>query len=122
VISDDFEILPQVSIMINDTVEVGRTDANGYFLIDIPISEKKIRFVFIGVESTNIELVDKCEKIEVVMMRSGTDDFMTLKRAEKKRKKRYKKLPEIHKQAFEKGIFKTESPCYNREFEPFYLD
>ena len=121
VISDDFEILPQVSIMVNDTVEVGRTDANGYFLIDIPISEKKITFVFIGVESTNIELVDKCDNIEVVMMSIYTYDFMTLKRAEKKRKKRYKKLPEIHKQAFEKSIFETEYACYNRKFESFYL-
>lgn len=121
VISDDFEILPQVSIMINDTIEVGRTDANGFFLIDIPISKKKLTFVFIGVESTNIELVGKCDNIEVVMMSIYTYDFMTLKRAERKRKKRYKKLPEIHKQAFEKSIFETESTCYNRKFESFYL-
>jgi hypothetical protein len=121
VISDDFEILPQVSIMINDTVEVGRTDANGFFLIGIPISKKKITFVFIGVESTTIELVDKCDNIEVVMMSIYTYDFMTLKGAERMRKKRYKKLPEIHKQAFEKSIFETEYACYNREFESFYL-
>lgn len=121
VISEDFEILPGVSIMINDTVEVGRTDLKGFFQIDIPISEKKIIFVFVGMESTTIELVDKCDKIEVVMMSIHSYDFMTLKRAERKRKKRYKKLPEIHKQAFEKGIFETEYACYNREFESFYL-
>ncbi len=121
VISEDFEILPQVSIMINDTVEVGRTDANGFFLIDVPISEKKITFVFVGMESTTIELVDKCDKIEVVMMSIYTYDFMTLKRAERMREKRYKKLPEIHKQAFEKSIFETECACYIREFESFYL-
>ena len=121
VISEYFEILPAVSIMINDTVEVGRTDINGFFQIDIPISEKKILFVFVGMEPTTIELVDTCDKIEVVMMADYIYDFITLKRAERKRKKRYKKLPEIHKQAFEKGIFETEHACYNREFEPFYL-
>ncbi len=121
VISDHFEILIGVSIMINDTVEVGRTDINGFFQIGIPVSEKKILFMFVGVDPTTIELVDKCDKNEVVMMCSGTDDFITLKRAERKRKKRYKKLPEIHKLAFEKGIFETEHACYNREFEPFYL-
>ncbi len=121
VISEFFETMPGVSIMINDTVEVGRTDLNGFFQIDIPVSEKKILFGSVGLDPTTIELVDKCDKIEVVMMLSSTYDFITLKRAERKSKKRYKKLPEIHKQAFEKGIFETEYACYNREFESFYL-
>ncbi len=122
VISDDLETVPGVFIMINDTVEVGRTNMNGFFQIDIPVSGEKILFMFVGLDQATLELVDTCDKIEVVMMRSGTDDFITLKRAERKRKKRYKKLPEIHKQAFEKGIFETEYACYNREFESFYLE
>ena len=121
VISDYFDIMTGVSIMINDTVEVGRTDINGFFQIDIPISEKKILFMFVGLDPTTIELVDKCDKIEVVMMYSSTYDFITLKRAERKREKRFKMLPEIHKQAFEKGIFETEYACYNRAFESLYL-
>jgi hypothetical protein len=76
----------------------------------------------VGVDPTTIELVDKCDKIEVVMMLTGTYDFITLKRAERKRKKGYKKLPEIHRHAFEKGLFETEYACYNREFEPYFLD
>ena len=72
-------------------------------------------------DPTTIELVDTCEKIEVIMMLSSTYDFITLKRADRKRKKRFKQIPEIHKQAFEKGIFETEYACYKREFEPFYL-
>ena len=83
--------------------------------------EEKILFRFIGLEPTTIELVETCDNIEVVMMYSYTYDFITLKRVDRKRKKRYKKLPEIHKQAFEKGLFKTECPCYEREFESFYL-
>jgi len=121
VISDQFDILIGVSILINDTVEVGRTDLDGFFQLDIPVSEKQILFKDVGLEPTIIELVDECDKIEVVIMLSSTYDFITLKRVDRKRKKRYKKLPEIHKQAFEKGIFKTESACYKREFESFYL-
>jgi hypothetical protein len=34
--------------------------------------------------------------------------------------KRFKKLPELHKEAFEKGIFKTDKACYTREFIPDY--
>jgi hypothetical protein len=119
VIAEDFEILPGVSIMIYDTVEVGRTDLNGFFQIDIPIFEKKILFVFVGMEPTAIELVDECDKIEVVMMRSRIYDFMSLRRVERKRKKRFNNLPEIHKQAFKKGIFETQEGCYIREFESY---
>jgi hypothetical protein len=121
VISEDLETLPQISIIIKDTIEIGRTDVNGFFRIDIPVSEKRILFGFSGLEETTIELVDKCDKVEIVMMYIHTYDFITLKRAERKRKRRYKKLPDIHKQAFDKGVFETESVCYNREFKPFYL-
>lgn len=120
VIDDNLETLPYVSIMINDTVEVGRTDLDGFFQIDIPVSVKKISFGSVGLDPTSIEFVDKCDKIEVVLMLSSSYDFITLKQADRKREKRFKKLPGLHKQAFEKGIFETEYACYNREFEPFY--
>ncbi len=122
VITEFFETAPGMLIIINDTVIVGKTDLNGFFQIDIPISVKKILIWSLGLEQATIELVDKCDEVEVVMMLSSTNDFMTLGHAERKRKKRYKKLPEIHKQAFEKGIFKTECACYIRKFESFYIE
>ena len=79
VIAEDFETLPEVSIMIKDTVEVGSTDLDGFFQLDIPVSEEKILFRFIGLEPTTIELVETCDNIEVVMMYSYTYDFITLK-------------------------------------------
>ena len=120
VISDFFEIMPEVSIMINDTVNVGRTDLNGFFQIDIPVSAKKILFRAVGLDPATIELVDKCDEVEVVMMSSGTYDFLTLKKVDRLRMKRFKKLPELHKEAFEKGIFKTVSASYTQEFIPNY--
>ena len=122
VIDDNMETLPYVPIVINDTVEVGRTDLDGFFQIEIPATVKRISFKYVGVDPTTIELEEKCDKIEVVMMLTGTNDFMTLKRAERKRKKRYKELPEIHRQAFENGIFETENPCYCREFQTYFSD
>jgi hypothetical protein len=121
VISDEFETIPGVSIMINDTVDVGRTDLNGFFHIDIPVSVEKILFRTVGLDPATIELVDKCDKIEVVMMYSYTYDFITLKHADRKREKRYRKLNEIHKLAFEKGIFETDNACYIRKFESYFL-
>lgn len=41
VVDDHLETLPYISIVINDTVKVGKTDLNGFFQIDIPISVKK---------------------------------------------------------------------------------
>jgi hypothetical protein len=118
VVDDNLEILPSVSIMINDTVEVGRTDLKGFFQIDIPVAQKKIVFMFLGVEPAIIELVDTCDDVEVVMMMSGTYDFMTPKKVDRLRIKRFKKLPELHKEAFEKGLFKTDKPCYTQKFKP----
>jgi hypothetical protein len=120
VISDDLESMPFVSIMFNDTVKVGKTDLNGFFQVDIPNSEKKLLFGSVGLDPATIELGDNCDEVEVVMMLSGTYDFITLKKVDRLRMKRFKKLPELHKEAFEKGIFKTEYACYNYEFESHY--
>jgi hypothetical protein len=120
VTDDNLETLPNVLIMINDTIQVGRTDLEGFFQIDIPISVKKILFWDLGVDPATIELVDKCDEVELVMMLSCTCDFMTLKKVDRLRMKKFKKLTELHNEAFEKGIFKTEYACYNTEFKPIY--
>lgn len=122
VITNNFETVPGAIITVNDTVKVGTTNLNGFFQIDIPESNEKILIRYVGLDPANIEIEDKCKKIEVVMMLSGARESITLKRAEKNRKKRYDKLPKLHKRAFEKGIFETEEPCYNRKYEPYYLD
>jgi hypothetical protein len=120
VIDDNLETLPSVSIVINDTIKVGKTDINGFFQIEIPVSVKKILFSTVGIELASIELVDECDEVEVVMMLSGTYDFITLKKVDRLRMKIFKKLPELHKEAFEKGIFKTDKACYTQEFIPYY--
>ena len=120
VISESLETIGGVSIMINDTIEVGRTDLNGFFFFFIPVSMKKVLFGAAGIDPATIELVDTCDEIEVVMMLRGTDDFITLKKVDRLRMKRFKKLPELHKEAFEKGIFKTDKACYTQEFIPYY--
>lgn len=120
VISNRFDTLIDVVITINDSIEVGKTDVNGFFRIDIPDSVKKILFKGVGVEPTLIVLVDKCDELEVIMLLSSSDDFMTLKKSDRLRKKRHKRLPELHKEAFAKGIFKTDKTCYTQEFIPYY--
>ncbi len=120
VITDQFETMSFVSIMIDDTVKVGRTYLNGFFQIEIPVSVNKILFRSVGLEPAIIELADSCDEVEVVMMLSGTYDFKTPKKVDRLRKKRFKKLPELHKEAFAKGIFKTDKDCYTQEFISYY--
>lgn len=88
VISNDFENVSFSSIMINDTIEVGKTDLNGFFKIEIPVLEKKLLFRSVGLESAIIEFVDTCNEVEVIMMLSGTYDFMTPKKVDKRRMER----------------------------------
>jgi hypothetical protein len=117
IIDERFETLIGISIMINDTIKVGKTDLDGFFKIDIPISIKKITLGYVGYELPTLTLSDNCDNVEVVMMLRGTDDFMTFKKIDRRRMKRFKQLPELHKQAFDKGIFKTDKACYTQEFE-----
>ncbi len=116
IISDDLAPASGISIFINDSIEVGITDMEGFFKISINKNIKEIKFIGFGLEPAIIELVDNCDIIEIVMMYAGSYDFISLKRADRIRKRKFKKLPKIHKLAFEKGIFKTREPCYVRKF------
>ena len=86
----------------------------------MPLHVKKILLRGPGLDPTVIELLNKCDELEVIMMLSGTYDFITLKKADRLQKKKFKKLPELHKEAFAKGIFKTDKAFYTQEFMPQY--
>jgi hypothetical protein len=116
IIDEELEFMPMVSILNNHNVEVGKTDMKGFFQIEMPVSENMLSFRFAGLEPLTIELTDRCDEVEVVMMLSATYDFITPKKVNKLRKKRFKQLQKLHKDAFEKGIFKTYEACYIQEF------
>lgn len=119
IIAENLENLPFASILINGNIEVGKADVNGYFEINIPFKEEKIIFIYLGMEVTNINLEYKCNEIEVILMDNVIYDFMSLKKIDRLRKKRFKKLPKLHRKAFEKGIFKAPDACYKQEFIPY---
>ncbi|WP_374163614.1 hypothetical protein [Arcticibacter sp. MXS-1] len=45
IIDDKLNALPYVTILFNDSIEVGRTDLNGFFQISIPAAGKKYRSI-----------------------------------------------------------------------------
>jgi len=119
IIDEHLEFMPMVSIFNNYNAEVGKTDMNGFFQIEIPVYENKLLFRFIGLEPLNITLTGECKKLEIVMILESTYDFITLKKADKLRKKRLNKTQKYHKLAFEKGIFETDRACYVQEIIPY---
>jgi hypothetical protein len=119
VISEDFESLPILDIRNSDTVLLGKTDMAGRFIISIPQETDRLLFSYLGMEWTEIKLRRDCDTVEVVMMYDGTYDFMTLKKVDRLRKKRFDNLPNLHSDAVKKGLFEHDDICYERVFEEY---
>jgi hypothetical protein len=122
VISEDLEPLPQVSIQSADEVSLGKTDSVGRFTINVPNLTNELLFNFLGFESVSALINDNCDTVEVVMLYSGSYDFMSPRRVDKHRLARCKKLPDLFSQAYANGIFTKASICYTRKFEPLWPD
>ena len=112
----DLEALIGVSILINDSIDVGVTGVDGCFNFETSLPVYKLSFGYVGFERADLMLSEDCNNIEVVMILDSTYDFMSYRKINKERRKLYKQLPFLHKNAYEKGIFQTPEPCYTREF------
>lgn len=120
IISEYLETLPQVSIQHLDSTLIGKTEIDGRFTIEIPDTTNFLHLSFIGFEWTTIRIQIDCDTLEVVMMVDAIYDFMTKRKIDRLRMKRYKKLPEIHKKAFDSGMFITEKACYKQNFKSYF--
>jgi hypothetical protein len=117
VITEDLEPLPMLDIKNSDTVLLGKTDMDGRFTISIPQETGRLCFGYIGMERTEIILKKDCDTVEVVMMYGVIYDFITLKKVDKLRKRRFDNLPNIHSVAVKNGLFENNNICYERVFE-----
>ena len=120
VIDKDLNPISQVHIQSADTTLVSKYDINGQFRISIPVGTKSLTIGDVGFESASINLTDSCNQLEIVLLLSGTYDFISLKKVDKLRMKKFKKLPELHFAAYQKGIFRSDSACYTQSFIPYY--
>src|SRR6185312_9424957 len=103
---DDVGPIPGVKIHSQDTVLLGVTDSIGNFEITLPPGQNKILLFFLGMEWTVATIPQDCSHVELIMIGSGTYDFMTLRKMNKIRNRIFQKYPAVHRQAFEKGVFK----------------
>ena len=118
VIDEDFETIPLTMIQNSDTILIGQTDLDGYFKIEIPLDTDTLFFRFIAMEWKIIKLTPNCDTIDVILMHDAIYDFMTATKIDRLRMKRFKRLPELHQKAYEKGLFTTMQPCYEQSFVP----
>ena len=117
VISEDLELLPMVYIQNSDTLLLGKTDMDGQFIIRIPQETGRLLFGYVGMEWTEIKLSKDCDTVEVVMMYGVNYDFMTLRKVDRLRKKRFDNLPSLHSDAVRNGLFENTNICYERVFK-----
>lgn len=118
VVSEDLEALPYVNVQNSEKLLLAKTDLEGRFKISIQQETDKLIFSWLGMELTEIKLKDKCDTVEVVMMYSGTYDFMSSNKIDRLRKKRFDELANLHSNAVKKGLFATNTICYSRQFKP----
>ena len=107
-----------ITIFDKDSTEIGQSDLNGYFEIKLPKETDKLTFAGVGYEWATITFPKECENLEIVLFMASSYDFMSPRKVDRLRKKEFDKLPELHSQAFQKGLFTTEKPCVSRNFEP----
>lgn len=124
VYTEDLEALPGVWIQISDTLRIGETDIEGRFKIKISHDTDKLIFRTLGMEATTLQINNSCDIVEILMMYDVIYDFMSPKKIDRLRLSRFKKLPKLHLQLYEKGDFSTKTACYTQIFESFkaYFD
>lgn len=111
VFDDRLEEVPRANIYARDTVLIGTTDLEGYFKIDVPVTTTTLRFTAIGHEVTTLQLSRECVNLEVILLLASTYDFMSVRQVNRQEFRRFKHLPQLYKQAYEKGLFKSRVPC-----------
>ncbi len=81
VIGKDLNPISQVFIRSSDTTLLTKYDINGQFRISIPVDTKSLIFRDVGFESASINLTDSCNQLDIVLLLSGTYDFISLKKS-----------------------------------------
>ena len=114
----DYEPVPYVSIIFNDSI-IGMTNLDGSFQIEVPYTVNRLVLGrAIGFEDTEIVLCKNCNYLEIILFQRQIYDFLSKKQADNKRKKRFKKIGKIRKEAVRRGIFQSKNPCYKQVFIP----
>jgi hypothetical protein len=103
--------IPGVKIENGDTIQLGMTDRQGNFKIELPTGTTQLTFSLIGMERTSVTVPTNCDNLEIIIMADVIYDFVTIETVDRRRYKRFKKFNIRHREAFKNGIFTTREPC-----------
>ena len=81
----------------------------------MPDSVNDFRLGAIGYDLKYIILESKCSHLEIILQNNVYGEAPVVE-FDKDRLKMFKKLFKLHQEAFNKGIFKNEKPCYKQKF------
>lgn len=118
VITEELDELPGVQIYDQDTSQLGTTDISGNFQLTISNQTEELIFSFIGMEWLSIPLTKGCDFKEVIVLAQWTYHYKSHRKTDRQRKEQFDNRIQLHRRAFEKGIFENESPCIVYEFIP----
>lgn len=118
ILDEYLETVPFARIQSSDSTILTKTDLQGIFKIEIPLELSPLIISGLGYEWANIQLTQDCKNLEVILLLSSTYDFMTFRKIDRLRKKRFKELTYLHSEAYKKGVFLNIEPCYQQEFVP----
>ena len=108
-----------IQIYLHDSIEVGRTDAEGKFEITLPVGVDLIIFRGVGFEPLLVRITPSCSRVEAIMVLAGSYDFMSPAKVDRKRRRYFKKISKLYPVAVRKGLFSPAPPCYKAVFQPF---
>lgn len=118
IITESFYPVYNAKVFNADSLPLTTADINGNFKLEIPTDTKTIIIGSIGMEWKKIDLTEECSNLEIILLNRAKYDFISADKVDRLRKEDFGKLPSLHKTAFEKNIFKTDTPCYKDNFVP----
>jgi hypothetical protein len=116
ILGDDLQGVPMAQICAQDTTVIGTADMDGYFKLDVPVNTNTLLFRAVGAEWATVNLGGDCLNLEVILLYASTYDFMSVRRVNRQEFNRFKHLPQLHQEAYEKGLFKSRTPCASPTF------
>ncbi|MDJ1501259.1 hypothetical protein [Xanthocytophaga agilis] len=116
---DELTPLINVSIRSIDTIQLGVTDINGNFTVELPAGTNQLLLSALAMEWTLIKILPSCTNLEIIMLIDGHHDFMTLRKENRIRHRYFKNREKLHLAAYQKRIFTADSPCFTYIFQKY---
>ncbi len=114
IINENLEPLPYVKVYCLDTVYLGETDIDGRISIEVPNNLIQLKIIYLGYNTTEIELSTNCNNFDVILLVHVIYDFTSNRKGQNKERKRLKRISSIHRKAYKQGIFQSKKQCYQR--------